>query len=395
MKKRFFTAILLIVVMTTLIFSSCKKDDVTSSTYDKTQKSVESNEGEVNIELKENEILAVNNERCSEGEGRFILSDMERMYGPNFDWTMEVKDGVPAYKAIKEDTLEVLKRFYTLKAVASAEGIVLNEEQKKEIDNTVAAYVETNGKEKMEADGINEDNLRNIVEISVLAEEIKKAKTKDLEIDEAKKKEFMMKDPEYSYAQEVGIEKALEKASVQHILISTMDKDNKPLSEEDKKLAKKRAEEVLAKVEAGEDFEKLVEELSEDPGKVQNKGVYTFAKNEPFVEEFKKAAFEMKDGENRIVETQFGYHIMNKIEQVKATEEAVAIAKERFSMLEKQAEENQKNVEFQRLFTEEFENKYPVVVNQELWDSIKTTYEKNNEEKAEESTTAETTKADK
>lgn len=390
MKKRFFTAILLVMIMTTLIFASCKKDDE-SKTEDNKQETTK-------IELKDNELLAVNDERCLEGEGRFILSDMERMYGPNFDWTMEVKEGLPAYKAIKEDTLQVLKRFYTLKAVAKAEGIVLSEEQNKEIDTTLAAYVETNGKEKLEADGITEDNLRNIIEISFLAEEVKKLKTKDLKIDDAKKNEFMMRDPEYAYSQEVGLEKALEKASVQHILISTMDKEKKPLPEEEKKAAKKKAEEVLAKVEAGEDFAKLVEEFSEDPGKVQNKGVYTFAKNEPFVEEFKNAAFEMKDGESRIVETQFGYHIMNKIEQVKANEEAMTIAKNRFKMLEEQALEEQKNLEFQRLFTEEFENKYPVVVNQDLWDSIKTTYEKNGGEgssKEESKKIEETTKADK
>ena len=51
-----------------------------------------------------------------------------------------------------------------------------------------------------------------------------------------------------------------------HILISTVDKNNKPLSEAKKKEAKKKAEDILKKAKAGEEFAGLAKENSDDPG---------------------------------------------------------------------------------------------------------------------------------
>ncbi len=72
------------------------------------------------------------------------------------------------------------------------------------------------------------------------------------------------------------------------------------------------AEQVLAKYKAGADFCTLVTEYSADAGSVADCGQYTFGKG-VMVQPFEDAAFNMTDGETRIVHTQFGYHVMLKM----------------------------------------------------------------------------------
>ena len=97
-----------------------------------------------------------------------------------------------------------------------------------------------------------------------------------------------------------------------HILISTVDpKTKKPVSDDKKKEAKKKAEEVYKKVKAGDDFAKLAKEYSDDKSSAVNGGDLGFFSKGQMVPEFEKAAFGMDKGEiSDIVESQFGYHII-------------------------------------------------------------------------------------
>ena len=85
------------------------------------------------------------------------------------------------------------------------------------------------------------------------------------------------------------------------------------------KQAKQKAEDLLKKALAGDDFAQLAKDNSEDPGSKDNGGDLDFAKKNTFVPEFDKVLFEggLKDGEvyGQLVETQFGWHIIKKIEQ--------------------------------------------------------------------------------
>ncbi len=76
--------------------------------------------------------------------------------------------------------------------------------------------------------------------------------------------------------------------------------------------AKKIIDAVLKKAKKGDDFDKLIEEYCEDPGVASNPDGYTFTKGQ-MVEEFEKAAFELKVGEiSDVIETAYGYHIIKK-----------------------------------------------------------------------------------
>ncbi len=84
--------------------------------------------------------------------------------------------------------------------------------------------------------------------------------------------------------------------------------------ERDKAL--KEAEEVLEKLKAGEDFEKLAKAHSDDPESGKRGGDLGFAKRGSYVPEFEAAVFGMEIGElSDIVETEYGFHIIQQQER--------------------------------------------------------------------------------
>ncbi len=103
-----------------------------------------------------------------------------------------------------------------------------------------------------------------------------------------------------------------EQVRVRHILIRT---DNLK-SQKEKEEAKKRIQEIKAKLEKGEDFATLAQKYSEDPGSKDKGGELGFIAKGDTVEEFEKVAFSLKEGETSdIVETKYGYHIIKVIER--------------------------------------------------------------------------------
>jgi len=94
------------------------------------------------------------------------------------------------------------------------------------------------------------------------------------------------------------------------------------LSEEDKKFnyeQKKKAEDLLKQIQGGADFAELAKQNSEDPGSKDQGGDLGFVKRETFIPEFDKVLFDsdLQSGQvyPQIVESQFGYHIIKKLEE--------------------------------------------------------------------------------
>ena len=80
-----------------------------------------------------------------------------------------------------------------------------------------------------------------------------------------------------------------------------------------------KAQEILDRAKKGENFEELAREFSQDPGSRENGGDLDFAAKGTFVPEFDEILFErnLSNGEiyAELVESDFGWHIIQKVEE--------------------------------------------------------------------------------
>ncbi len=97
---------------------------------------------------------------------------------------------------------------------------------------------------------------------------------------------------------------AAEQRRVSHILLPVA-------NPKDDAAVKAKAEGILKRAQAGEDFAALAKQFSQDPGSAQQGGDLGWSERKVWVAPFADAAFSMKVDEIRgPVKTQFGYHIL-------------------------------------------------------------------------------------
>ena len=89
------------------------------------------------------------------------------------------------------------------------------------------------------------------------------------------------------------------------------------ISEEMKEKAKNKLEKVRSRIiNDGESFEELASLFSEDPGSAKSGGDLGWAQRGKFVPEFEATGFNLEPGEiSEVIETQFGYHILELLER--------------------------------------------------------------------------------
>lgn len=107
-----------------------------------------------------------------------------------------------------------------------------------------------------------------------------------------------------------SIEQADEaRAEASHILISAPESS----PEEEKRAAREKAEALLKRLRAGEDFATLARENSDDTPSANRGGDLGWFSEGQMVEPFEQAVFERNEPGlvNRVVETNYGYHIIN------------------------------------------------------------------------------------
>ena len=149
-----------------------------------------------------------------------------------------------------------------------------------------------------------------------------------------------------------GEDADLTEYNTSHILFKTVDDNGKELSDADKEKAKSKAEEILKKALAGEDFEKLAKENSEDTGTAEDGGVYICYDDGSTVSEYIKAVKSLNVGgiTTSLVKTKYGYHIIKLNEKVENGRAKSTSERENYS----------------NNFTDGLEKKYNVTINEEV-----------------------------
>ncbi|MEG1284412.1 MAG: peptidylprolyl isomerase [Romboutsia sp.] len=234
---------------------------------------------------------------------------IEAMYGPEV-WDQEVEKGVKYRNKFKDLILTQTIETEAVYATVKANNMLPSKE---EIDNAfkdLKASIEKDEeyKKNLESIGVDDAFLREQQEKELAWQKYKENFDKTTVISEQEVQKYYDENKETFYRDEV-------KAS--HILISTLDDKEKELPKDKKEEAKKKAEDILKRARAGEEFSVLAKEYSQDPASVTNGGDLGYFKKGQMVKEFEDAAFSTKVGEiSDIVESKFGYHIIKVTDRV-------------------------------------------------------------------------------
>lgn len=120
--------------------------------------------------------------------------------------------------------------------------------------------------------------------------------------------------------------KESEQVRARHILIKT----EPGATAAQKGEAKKKAQALQARAKKGEDFEKLAKDNSQDPGSATRGGDLGFFPKGRMAKAFEDTAFAMKKANqlSDVVETQFGYHVIQYVDRQLTKEKSFEEAKE-------------------------------------------------------------------
>jgi len=220
-------------------------------------------------------------------------------------WKTANFNGLSATEEAKRQALDALREMKIQVIKAKEKNLKLTSEEKDLIESQIDQLIKQSGSKAeaneslMKAMGLDIDGFRQAYTEQYLAYKLYMDETAAMNISDDEAKSVYDSDT-----------KSFDKVTVRHILISKRDINNNWLSEEEIAEAENKAKEILEKINAGEDMEKLAKEHSADPPVEENGGVYTFTKFDSYVDEFKDWAIKANVGDTGIVETSYGYHVM-------------------------------------------------------------------------------------
>ncbi len=259
-------------------------------------------------------VAEVNGEKITRAEYIFFLAQMQgnmlQQAGvtepeeyENFWKTTEI-DGKKALDVAKSQALEDAIEIRVICQKAKELGIELNDDKKADIEDHIANEIsQYNSSEafyaSLEKMGTTFDAYKNWITSIYVANSVAT--------------EFLADDSIIASDEEVfeSIKSTYIKAK--HILLLTTDKNTgEPLTGVALNAVKEKANSLLKRIKAGEDFDKLMMDNTEDPGIMTEPDGYIFGKGE-MVPEFETAAYALKEGEvSDIVTTSYGFHIIKR-----------------------------------------------------------------------------------
>lgn len=231
-----------------------------------------------------------------------------------FDWDkIEEESGLSYKEMAKALAVNAVSSMYSVISEGEKHGVVLDEKDKTEAKEWLETQKANYGDEfetVLKSNGYDsEESLLEMYTAQILANKI----YKDMESNMS----------DYITPQ-IEAQVSDDKVTVKHILIAFETEEDGTVSDKAKADAKKKAEMVLAKVKAGEDFDSLIKEYNEDPGSTSDG--YTFANDGTMVQSFADASFALEIGAvSDLVETNYGYHIIKRMERAVTLEEYTQI----------------------------------------------------------------------
>jgi Parvulin-like peptidyl-prolyl isomerase len=241
------------------------------------------------------------------GKNIILQSDIENQY-----LQYRLQGGAKgSAKSLRCDILEDMLFQKLMLNQAEMDSIVVTDEQvEKEMDRRISYFISQIGsQEKLEVyfnktmPEIKEE-LRRAVKDQILQEQVQNSIMQGVEIAPAEVRSFFKDIPADS----------IPLVSPEYEIVQIVKRP--PVSVDEKLRVKDKLYQIRKRILAGESFSTLAVLYSEDPGSAKKGGELGFVSRGEFAPEFEAAAFNLKEGEiSEVIETEFGFHIIQLIEK--------------------------------------------------------------------------------
>ena len=258
-----------------------------------------------------NTVAMVADTKITVGELGFYLESIKDQLSAedsSLDWQTEI-EGEKAIDIAKKRALEIAVSNIEYCKVAEANGITLSEKDKSDISLMKQQFITQCGggdayNKFLKEKDITDDFIQLICESVVYYE---KLSNKYKEEEPFTEEELLS----YYIANKETVDGDYKKAK--HILILTMNPETGEVFSEAVKNEKKAlAEKLLGRIQAGEDFDALMKEYTEDPGLGAYPDGYLFKPGD-MVQEFENAVDSVGYGEIVLCQSDYGYHIIKRL----------------------------------------------------------------------------------
>ncbi|HYG63074.1 MAG TPA: peptidylprolyl isomerase [Thermoanaerobaculia bacterium] len=248
-----------------------------------------------------------------------LLAEAERMQQ---QFAARLGQQTPATQEFYQKILDGMVAQQLLLAEAQAQGITVTEaEVNAQIEPLRKRMGDEKFKQALTTEKMTEDKFKQEVRKNAVVEKLLASKV-------VSTVKVTDQDIQAYYDQNKDEFKRPERARLRHILVRV----EQNATAEAKQAARQKAEGLLARVKGGEDFAKVAQEASDDPGSKPRGGDLGWVAPGQTVEPFEKAAFALKPNEiSPVVESRFGFHIIQLQEKQAADTAPLSEVKERLT----------------------------------------------------------------
>jgi parvulin-like peptidyl-prolyl isomerase len=231
------------------------------------------------------------------------------------------KAGSTEYEQLKGQAITFLVQQAEVEEQAEQLGVDVSD---KDVDKEIARYKkqfyggsDERYEKAVKQQGLTDEQARDAIRQQLVSKRVFEKVTGDIKVTDADINEY--------YASHKSQYVQPESRDVRHILVQK----------------KSLADSLYAQLKGGANFAKLAKRYSKDPGSAANGGKLTVSKGQT-VPQFDKAAFSLKKGQlSAPVKTQYGYHIIQALSDIKAAT-TTPLTKVRAS-IKQQLEQQRKN----------------------------------------------------
>lgn len=249
----------------------------------------------------------------------FYVTQIEKQLGVSSygeDWESVEHEGKKLIDVVREEALNEIAVSIIVEQKAKENGFEITQVDKDKVQSQIDSMKKQLGTDAdyeawLLEQGLTEKVYRKFVEVSLLS-----AKLLEKTVPDSTEEELL----DY-YQNNV--------AHVKHILVKTVDDDMNAVSGDAFAQKQALAYEYLKRAKAGENFDTMVEQYSEDPGSKSNPEGYYLGKGfilgttGGMIAEFEATSLALKVGEiSEPIETSYGYHIIKRYDNDRETFDA-------------------------------------------------------------------------